>query len=653
MKSILLFFALFLCCPLLAAEYRVGNATELIARLTELYNSGTQGNTVYLEKGEYDVSSAAMGYYNVNGYKVASGSHISAYCTRLVGMGESARDVVIYGNFSNRILICTGAGGIDNLTISNGCISAVGGGVWAITCAGSTPSSTGVVVTCCKSIGQNGGGVNGGVWTRSHFLGNQAQHGGGCASVACYDCTIAGNVAWDRGGGVYYKSNLYRCRIIGNSASSGGGVAGSASDTMCHVYGGEIRDNQASNYGGGLYWTDCREKAVVIGNRAKRQGGGIWSGTGTIADSIVASNIVDGTGGQYDALGGGIFNNSGGCEVVGTEIVFNSIKNDASSKNSFGGGVYGGSCSNCLIAGNALFAGANNVQGGGAYGSTLTKCTVRDNYAEGLGAAMNGGAANACKIFNNPIRGNNGHSIRQVSCLSDCEINGTIDGAVLLRCRVCDYTNGYYLASGANIATNGWFQGSHYLLSGASCATNCLFAGNDLVRHNSWGALFYKNAASASWKVVNCTIADNRFLNTVSFDMGYTGGVEFRNCIFARNRDASGYWRNMTFYEAHAGYISIVGNVIGPGRHVPGNSTGTIAITDAEENGLFIGGDDEHPYALSRKSKALNAGMAEEWMRSATDIRNDSRYARLRDGEIDAGCYQYWRFSSGMSIVFR
>ena len=152
---------------------------------------------------------------------------------------------------------------------------------------------------------------------------------------------------------------------------------------------------------------------------------------------------------------------------------------------------------------------------------------------------------------------------------------------------------------------------------------------------------------------VNCTIADNRFLNTVSFDMGYTGGVEFRNCIFARNRDASGYWRNMTFYEAHAGYISIVGNVIGPGRHVPGNSTGTIAITDAEENGLLIGGDDEHPYASSRKSKALNAGMAEEWMRSATDIRNDSRYARLRDGEIDAGCYQYWRFSSGMSIVFR
>ena len=49
----------------------------------------------------------------------------------------------------------------------------------------------------------------------------------------------------------------------------------------------------------------------------------------------------------------------------------------------YGGGLYYGTASNCLIVGNAAW-GAKERQGGGANGTALTNCIVRNNRVSGM-----------------------------------------------------------------------------------------------------------------------------------------------------------------------------------------------------------------------------------------------------------------------------
>ena len=46
------------------------------------------------------------------------------------------------------------------------------------------------------------------------------------------------------------------------------------------------------------------------------------------------------------------------------------------------------------------------------------------------------------------------------------------------------------------------------------------------------------------------------------------------------------------------------------------------------------------------------AGVVEDWMATATDIRG-AGFPRLRDGKVNIGCYQCWDPILGFSIIFR
>ena len=43
----------------------------------------------------------------------------------------------------------------------------------------------------------------------------------------------------------------------------------------------------------------------------------------------------------------------------------------------------------------------------------------------------------------------------------------------------------------------------------------------------------------------------------------------------------------------------------------------------------------------------------QDWMVDACDIRRDDRYARLRDGKVDIGCYQCWLEPAGTLLLLR
>ena len=256
----------------------VSSAPDLYAKLLSYYEAKSVNNTIYLEPGDYDVSDYDMGYYSGGVKYAADGlSHLSIYRTRLVGKGTDARKVVIYGNRTKRILV-NSAGELCNLTISNGCVAAVGGGVWAFHSSVANANASNVVVTCCEATGKNGGGVNGGTWVDCQFVGNEAKNGGGIVGGVCSNCIIRANTAKEVGGGAYYGCALVDCWILSNRAGTNGGGVGATNSkaSFCQVVGGVVAGNDAAANGGGACYTDFLGGTVVSNNHAKL-GGGIYN----------------------------------------------------------------------------------------------------------------------------------------------------------------------------------------------------------------------------------------------------------------------------------------------------------------------------------------------------------------------------------------
>ena len=101
--------------------------------------------------------------------------------------------------------------------------------------------------------------------------------------------------------------------------------------------------------------------------------------------------------GTADVSGGGVFCASSNVFLTNCIITDNSV---ASYSNTViqgsGGGVYGGTLYNCLVASNSA-----GLSGGGASASTLYNCTVAGNRANRYGGGVYGSAATNCIVYLN------------------------------------------------------------------------------------------------------------------------------------------------------------------------------------------------------------------------------------------------------------
>lgn len=129
---------------------------------------------------------------------------------------------------------------------------------------------------------------------------------------------------------------------------------------------------------------------------------------------------------------------------------------------------------------------------------------------------------------------------------------------------------------------------------------------------------------------------------------------EFINCILCGNMSADGsvpldFAPNNVKYN----YFTLKNCLIGPNR-------GEAAWSALEETGTvtavspgFDSGNAEHPYSITRRSRGLGAGLVQDWMQDANDIRNLAEFPRLREGAVDIGCYQCWLTPAGTVISVR
>jgi hypothetical protein len=124
---------------------------------------------------------------------------------------------------------------------------------------------------------------------------------------------------------------------------------------------------------------------------AARLGRCAWLTNGT---SLAGFWLRHGAAGD---LGGGVFCASSDVYLTNCMITDNSVyTNSSGSALGSGGGVYGGTLYNCLVASNTAA-----VSGGGAIASTLYNCTVTGNHANRYGGGVYSSVATNCIVYSN------------------------------------------------------------------------------------------------------------------------------------------------------------------------------------------------------------------------------------------------------------
>jgi len=323
--------------------------------------------------------------------------------------GANGPDAVfIDGRDSNRCLLIDDAGAIvRDITIRNGGGVTSGGGVYL----------TSGALRNCTVVSNNTSSLGGGITCESDGL--------------IDNCIVSNNTAVTYGGGVHFVfgGTVRDSLVVGNSAKYAGGIhCGNGGEIdSCEVFA-----NSATKSGGGVLCNDggTVENSQVIGNsavsgRPADGGGGVYvSLSGSITDSLIASNTVAGH------RGGGIHCNGGGlverCDITKNTAYLGSgaycnqggtIREcriyDNNYAETWGGGVClnqgGGLLQNSLVTGNSV-----GWKGGGVYvgsGSVVENCTVADNscywWGGGIYCQSGGTIRNTISYFNSAPHGAN------------------------------------------------------------------------------------------------------------------------------------------------------------------------------------------------------------------------------------------------------
>ncbi len=600
----------------------VSNGTyDLTAALTInrslIFTSQVPHEAVVNGAGSYRVRifhpGAVMDGFTIsNGYTIASDYGGGVYMTN--GLLANCRVVNCNGGWG------AGVGLLGDAVASNCWISAnaavYGGGGASIVGDGLMTDS---VISNNSSYGANlthgGGGVymsGNGRLRDTLVVDNRAgKNGGGIifykGSPSVSNCDVAGNDLTNSvttglgGGGIYiYESTngavVDDCRIYGNSATNGGGVAVANSSgllTNCLIYGNTA---PGLGYGGGVYVRNTATQYVtrlhgcIISNNLATYGGGIQTSGAEVRGGEICWN----TGKE----GGGVFVALGLTQIEGASIAFNT-----QTTNGFSGGGTPGGGGITMYNENAEL--------------TLSNCTIEGNISLNNGAGLQ--ARTGFKALN----------VERCLFLNNTNTAGAGAGAYLLYLNASNASNTFI--------KNSRFIGNFTVGHGGGIYTeggvvqNCLFAGNSA--GGSGGGVYLYNTATYTGLVENCTLAGNTAavagggMYVLSTNMIVNTIVYSNLADTAINNDVGISYQNPTASTNSFHYCCTSRDLSTANQH---------NITNAPEFADFAGAD----YRLAAGSAGINAGTNEPWMAQGYDLDGRPRLDRITR-IADMGCYEH------------
>ena len=382
----------------------------------------------------------------------------------------------------------------------------------------------------------------------------------------------------------------------------------------------------------------------------------VYLTNGAVLSGFTLTNGASSGGWYTNSCGGGAW-----CEGP-SAVLSNSVITGCWAYDD-GGGVFGGTLNNCVLADNDAF------YGGGAYSSILNNCTLTGNWGEGGGgayastlnnctlstnAAWDGGGATQCVLNNCTLAGNSSASGGgALDCtLKNCTLTGN----------TADYGGGAYSSTltsctlSANFADSIWTDITKGGGAYDSALDNCVVTGNTAVGEFGQGGGVFSSTLN------NCYIATNyaggsgggasgSTLNNCII-VGNSSGVEgggggvsvstLNNCTLTGNSAgtgggaASSTLKNcIVYYNSDVfGYGNHAGCTINHSCTTPAPESGVGNFTNAP---LFVDANGWSNLRLQSNSPCISRGNNLFAMNS-TDL--DGR-PRLVGDVVDMGAYEY------------
>ena len=532
--------------------------------------------------------------------------------------------------------------------------------------------------------------------TRCTFISNVCTNGGLRANGAlwngyggavynlkgAWDSVFVGNMIRGLGGAVVLDSNMpiSNCTFCGNATT--------AADT--NLGGGALVARGNSRI------SDC----IFDGNFANGRGGAFRTSSSFTAENttfercVFTNNYSRAFGGS---AGGAVYDSrhaSGNSPVLFLSCSFsghtlNSGDNHlANAPDAQAAVAYCGSYSNCTFSSNRADAWSEADKGylrpnGIVVGTAdhhvqLTDCAFSNNYSRWCGIVRyadctntlfycnelsgTGGVAYCCSAVDCRFVGNWRTSLSAATPTGDatesmlvrCDMDfGCLVNSVLVDCRIHTLTN----------------SAAYCVFYGHNVATNCLV--EDCDPATKWCGLIYRDGPIATKNVpgsdyVNCTFAGNIFTFMYHHRAEHGIYTSFKNCLFYNNRNALGGLIDALYkvMDEHGELTKL-----DSGFSLSNCVTGAAAMSNiagdtwrdlggnkvvAPEN-LGLAGAKAAELGVNKYSPLLKSparGMGDASMFTASDL-DYAGNLRLRDGLLDAGCFQCWLNPPGMMMIFR
>lgn len=300
----------------------------------------------------------------------------------------------------------------------------------------------------------------------------------------------------------------------------------------------------------------------------------------------------------------------------------------------WGGGI---TAYDCEFVGN--YTTASN-HGTGCSGGSCYGCYFSGNYASGGGGNGKGGAVQSTTCSNCVFEANKGPGMISNSTIYDSVVKNQISGSV-------DYEGVFHRC----VFSNNACQISSSL---GGAYNNCLFVSNSLYTT--------QKVALLQGAVRNCTFVGNDCPPTSAWNGGgmLARNTKAWNCIFAENGNS----RLSATTPASGSYAYLTNCIVSmPSGAKWGSNIGTWTSVAAEavDSKIKFLRTGDHPYAIARKSIAVDAGTnTVGWTAGTTDIAGNRRVVTCGRGLdkdpgaiVDIGCYENQEKTPGLFLLVR